>query len=57
VFDGDGRWLGTNALPKNGYPLHIGADILIVRITDEMDVHYIEVYELKKPHATAACLM
>jgi len=49
VFDPLGRWLGTLTLPSGIELLEIGADYLLAKETDELDVEYVRVYELLKP--------
>ena len=49
VFDRDGVWLGTMKLPIGFEPYEIGADYVLGREEDALDVEYIKVYELVKP--------
>jgi hypothetical protein len=49
VFDGQGSWLGTVALPDRFRPLDIGDDYLLGVWTDEFDVEYLHLHELTKP--------
>jgi len=51
VFDADGRWLGVVALPPRFTPLRIGADFVLGREVDELDVQYVTLYRIEKPGA------
>jgi hypothetical protein len=49
VFDSTGRWLGDVAMPAAQQILEIGADYLIVRDRDDLDVERVRVLQLRKP--------
>ncbi|HEY8376351.1 MAG: hypothetical protein FWJ74_00865 [Gemmatimonadota bacterium] len=49
MFDGNGRWLGVVALPPRFTPFQIGADFVLGREVDELDVQYVTLYRLEKP--------
>ena len=49
VFDSTGRWLGDVAMPAAQQILEIGADYLIVRDRDDLDVERVRVLRLGKP--------
>ena len=49
VFDSTGRWLGDVAMPAAQHILEIGADYMIVRDRDELDVERVRVLRLRKP--------
>ena len=46
VFDSDGRYLGPVRLPIRFTPLEIGRDYVLGVAKDELDVEYIELYDL-----------
>jgi hypothetical protein len=48
VFDDEGVWLGRVTLPKGLEIYEIGADYILGRSLDELDVERIEVYQLMK---------
>jgi hypothetical protein len=48
VFDADGRLLGEVAMPAGYRPHDIGSGWLIGVTKDELEVEYVEVYELRK---------
>ncbi len=48
VFDPDGVWLGRVTLPGGLEIYEIGSDYVLGRVTDEMDVERVLVYELVK---------
>lgn len=49
VFDTGGQWLSTIVFPPRFDPLDIGADYVLGRWQDELDVEYVRVYGLVKP--------
>lgn len=49
VFAPGGQLLGTLALPDRAFPLEIGADYVLGRVTDEMDVESVALYPLQRP--------
>jgi hypothetical protein len=48
VFDPDGVWLGDVALDAALVPLEIGADYLLVRSKDELDVESVSLLALRR---------
>jgi hypothetical protein len=49
VFDSTGVWLGTVALPHGFGPRHIGADFVLGKARDSVDVEHVKLYTLRKP--------
>jgi 6-bladed beta-propeller protein len=49
IFDANGRWLGTVRLPPRFTPLHLGADVVLGKWLDSMDVEHLQLYQLIKP--------
>jgi hypothetical protein len=49
VFDRDGRYLGTVETPAGFYVHQIGADFVLGRWLDELDVEYVSMHRLEKP--------
>jgi len=49
VFDPDGRFLGSVTLPARFTSYQIGSDFILGRWEDELEVEYVEVYDLLKP--------
>jgi hypothetical protein len=49
VFDAEHGMLGTVAMPGDLIVLQIGGDFVLGRTWDELDVEYVELYELLKP--------
>ncbi len=49
VFDPQGAWLGTVSMPPGFELYEIGADYILGKETDELEVEYITVYALVKP--------
>ena len=49
IFDANGRWLGTVRLPARFTPLHLGADIVLGKWLDSLDVEHLQLYQLIKP--------
>ena len=49
MFDGEGRFLGTVAVPHGTRVLDVGADHLVTAVQDELDVHYVRVHRIRKP--------
>jgi len=49
VFDPDGRFLGAVTLPARFTPYQIGSDFILGRWEDELEVDYVDVYDLLKP--------
>ena len=49
VFDAQGVWLGTVAVPTRLELFEIGADYLLGEEQDEFDVEFVKVYALEKP--------
>lgn len=47
VFDGEGRWLGAVTTPADLTVLEIGADYLLGRHTNELDVQSVRLYALE----------
>jgi hypothetical protein len=48
VFDPDGEWLGDIPLAAGLEPLEIGADYLLVRLKDELDVESVHLIDLRR---------
>jgi hypothetical protein len=48
AFTAEGRWLGIVELPARFEPYQIGADFVLGRWVDELDVQYLELYRLSK---------
>ncbi|HEX6038825.1 hypothetical protein [Longimicrobium sp.] len=48
VFDPRGRWLGTVETPAGLTVLQIGADWILGRARDELEVEYVRLYRLRK---------
>jgi hypothetical protein len=48
VFDPEGRLFGEVAMPAGFRPHDIGSDWLVGVTRDELEVEYVEVYELRK---------
>jgi hypothetical protein len=53
VFDSTGRMLGSVVMPERFEPLDIGADYVLGRWRDELDVQYVRLYGLEKGRSTA----
>jgi hypothetical protein len=51
VFDPDGRWLTVVDVPDDIDVFEVGADYVLARWTDELDVEYVRVYGLSRPRA------
>ena len=49
VFRGDGRYLGDVDTPMGAYVRQIGDDFVLVSWEDELDVEYVQMYELIRP--------
>jgi hypothetical protein len=49
VFDSDGRWLGTVDTPPGLMVYEIGKDYVLGLRRDDLDVEYVETYQLRKP--------
>ena len=49
VFDATGRWMGTVELPPRFALLEVAEDHLLGLRRDELDVEYVEIYDLLKP--------
>jgi hypothetical protein len=49
ILDANGRWLGTVRLPPRFTPLHLGADVVLGKWLDSMDVEHLQLYQLNKP--------
>ena len=49
VFDARGRFLGDVTMPAGFTPFEIGADYVLGRWMDDLDVEYVHVYALDKP--------
>jgi hypothetical protein len=49
VFDSGGQWLSTVVFPPRFEPFDIGADYVLGRWRDELDVDYVRLYALAKP--------
>lgn len=49
VLSPAGRWLGDVEMPEGLRPTYIGADVVVGVWTDELDVEYVRVHELRKP--------
>lgn len=49
VFDPDGRWLGSLETPPRFEIYEIGADYVLGRHSDELDVESVRLYDLEKP--------
>ncbi len=47
----DGTWRGTLGLPEDAELLDVDRDVLVLRRKDDLDVQYIEVYQLEPPAA------
>ena len=54
VFDVHGTWLGPVEFPLGFDPLDIGADYVLGRWRDELDVDHVQLYELRKPSGDAS---
>lgn len=54
VFDPDGRWLGTVAMPEGLRVTEIGADYVLGVWTDELDIPYVRLHSVVKPTADPA---
>ena len=48
IFGADGRHLGVVELPANLEVYQIGADFLLVKMRDDLDVDYVHVYRIEK---------
>ena len=48
VFDAEGRWLTTLRLPDGFDLMDAGDDLVLGRVRDELDVEYVQLYELIK---------
>lgn len=49
VFDADGRWVTTLAMPSEIDMVHeIGDDYLLAHVTDDLDVAYLRMYRLRR---------
>lgn len=49
VFDADGRWLTTVAMPPELEMVHeIGDDYILAHVTDDLDVAYLRMYRLRR---------
>jgi len=48
VFDRDGVWLGTVVLPPRFAPRHIGADFILGRSRDSLDVEHVQLFRLRR---------
>jgi len=48
VFDPDGRFLGSVTLPARFTPYQIGSDFILGRWEDELEVEYVDVFDLTK---------
>lgn len=49
VFDRNGQLLGTLQLPSSFTPYHIGADFILGRWEDELDVEHVQLFRIVKP--------
>jgi hypothetical protein len=49
VFDPEGRFLGTVAMPDRFRPQQIGEDFILGVARDELDVERVQIYPLEKP--------
>jgi hypothetical protein len=49
VFEAEGRWLGTVALPERFRPTHIGSDRMLGVWLDDLDVQHVRVHRIVKP--------
>lgn len=48
IFGADGRHLGTIELPANLEIYQLGADFILGRVRDELDVDYVHLYRIEK---------
>jgi hypothetical protein len=51
VFDSTGQMLGAVTMPERFVPLEIGADYVLGRWQDELEVQYVREFGLEKPAA------
>jgi hypothetical protein len=51
VFDSTGQMLGAVTMPERFFPLEIGADYVLGRWQDELEVQYVREFGLEKPVA------
>jgi hypothetical protein len=49
VFDPDGHVVGTVRTPDRTQILEIGSDYILGRLSDELDVEYIQLWSLTRP--------
>ncbi len=49
VFERNGQFLGTLQLPSSFTPYHIGADFILGRWEDELDVEHVRLFRIVKP--------
>ena len=49
VFDSDGRWLGTLAVPREFVLHEVGSDWILGTRTDDLGVAWIERYPIIRP--------
>lgn len=50
VFDADGRWITTVAMPPEISAIHeLGEDYLLAHVIDELDVPHLRMYRIDKP--------
>ena len=48
IFRADGRHLGVVELPVNLEVLQIGADFILAKVRDDLDVDYVHLYQIEK---------